>query len=186
VYQGEGHLAFGEITAEGFSETIDAGHVVEGIIGDLKGHPDKIAELLKGIFFSFGNPRENSSETTRACREGRRLAGGHIVVVFLGGRKVTVKEELEDFSLRHFFAGEGQGVVDLVVVKSHGEPEGIGIEEIADEDGGLIAPPLMGGGLSAPKIGAVHDIVVEKGGGMDHLYDGREQNGGVTLGMAET
>jgi len=52
------------------------------------------------------------------------------------------------------------------------QPEGLGIEEIADEDAGGIAPDGIGGLFTPAHVGIVDDIVMKEGGGMDEFDDG--------------
>ena len=47
-------------------------------------------------------------------------------------------------------------------------------QEVADQHRGGIAPDDVGGALAAPQPGAVDDVVVEQGGGVDELDRGRE------------
>ena len=52
----------------------------------------------------------------------------------------------------------------------------MGDEEIAEEDGGLVAVEMVDGGALAADFGAVEDIIMDEGGHMDHFDDGGEDD----------
>jgi hypothetical protein len=56
----------------------------------------------------------------------------------------------------------------------------VGVDEVADQDAGLIAENLVGGIAPAAHRRAVDDVVVEEGGGVDEF----DESGGFDMGMA--
>ncbi len=72
----------------------------------------------------------------------------------------------------------------MEVALLEGGGEGLHVEPVAGEDALGVAPGGVGGGAAAAGIGLVDDIVVDEGGGVEHLDDGTEADAGVA-GTAE-
>ena len=60
-----------------------------------------------------------------------------------------------------------------VAVVGH-QMEGFGVEEIPDENARRIAPDLVCGNLAPPCFRMVDHVVMQEGGGVDELDDGRQ------------
>ena len=51
--------------------------------------------------------------------------------------------------------------------------EGAGVEKVAHQDAGLVAPDAVGSIAVTAQLGAINDVVVEQRRGVDELDDGR-------------
>ncbi len=89
-------------------------------------------------------------------------------------RRVPVVVQLKDFTFRHFIAGFSEDFIDALVLEFHHFAHGSGIEVVANQNTDLVAPHFSGSPPTSPKIGIIHDIVVEQGGGMDELHNAAE------------
>ncbi len=72
----------------------------------------------------------------------------------------------------------------MEVALLEGGGEGLHVEPVAGEDALGVAPGGVGGGAAAAGVGLVDDVVVDEGGGVEHLDDGAETDAGVA-GAAE-
>ena len=78
--------------------------------------------------------------------------------------------------------GAGDAAGDFAIGKAGGELERVGEEAIAQEDGDGVAPLGVGRGLGAAFFRAIHDVVMDQGGGVDELQDdGEVEVAGVDL-----
>ena len=62
---------------------------------------------------------------------------------------------------------------------SRASGEGLHVEPVAGEDALGVAPGGVGGGAAAAGVGFVDDVVVDEGGGVEHLDDGAEADARV-------
>ena len=78
---------------------------------------------------------------------------------------------LHDLPLNQMLNDRRHDFDDLAVPEAGEGDGGAGEEEVAAEDGELVAEGLVGGGDATAGGGLVDDVVVEEGGGVDHLGD---------------
>jgi hypothetical protein len=95
-----------------------------------------------------------------------------------GDVDVAAFDELEDLALGHDIGRGGHELDDGQIVFVGHEFEGLGVEEIADQDARGIAPDIVGRDLPAPGFGFVDHIVMQERRRVDEFDHGRQ---GVTL-----
>ena len=102
-----------------------------------------------------------------------RLAVNHLEIALFRGVRIVRVHELQDLSLGDLVRGIGHHPHDPGQAQGHHHLEGAGIEVIAHEDAGFVAPDSIGGFPATAQVRAIDDVVVEEGGCMDEFDDGR-------------
>lgn len=171
---GKGEFAFGGVGAEGFAGVLGGADEVEAIVVNLVSHAQPGAVFAEGGDGVGGLAGEVTAELGGDAEERGGFHADDAEVFLDGEGEVELAAGLEDFTLAHFVRGAGDGAGDIVGVESGAKFEGVGEEAVAEEDGEFRAPFCGGGGGAAAEVGAVHDIVVDKGGEVDELDDGGE------------
>jgi hypothetical protein len=88
---------------------------------------------------------------------------------------------LQQLALDHLLGERDEQVEDAEVALFEGGGEGLHVEPVAGEDALGVAPGGVGGGAAAAGVGLVDDVVVDEGGGVEHLDDGAEADAGVLV-----
>ena len=88
---------------------------------------------------------------------------------------------LEQLALDHLLGERDEEVEDAEVALFEGGGEGLHVEPVAGEDALGVAPGGVGGGAAAAGVGLVDDVVVDEGGGVEHLDDGAEADAASAL-----
>ena len=127
--------------------------------------------------------RSTGQHRAQLCRRLEQLGGlavNHRHITFFAGVGVMAVEQLHDLALGDGIGGIGQNFHDPHVADVDHHLERTGIQKVAHQHAGLIAPDGVGCFPSAAQIGFVHHVVVQQGGGVDELDDG----GGVDVSVA--
>src|SRR5690606_5392277 len=77
--------------------------------------------------------------------------------------------QLQHLALGNDAGGGGEDAQGAHLAGLDHQFEGAGEQEVADQHAGRGAPDQVGGGLAAAQVGAVDDVVVQQGGGVDEL-----------------
>ncbi len=178
VDQGEGHLAFAEVAADGLAEGLLASGEIEHIVNQLEGHaeiPGVVAEAFLRRGVAVGG---EDTEAGADGEEARGLAVNQLHAVGLGDIDAADALKLQELAFHHDLGETDQQVEDQEVALAEGDLEGLHVEPVAGEDAGVVAPLGIGGRTAAAGLGGVDDVIVDQGGGVDLLDDGAEVNGG--------
>ncbi len=84
--------------------------------------------------------------------------------------------DLQKLALNHLLGERDEEVEDVEVTFFESGGERLHVEPVAGEDAFGVAPGGVRGGAAAAGIGLVDDVVVDQGGGVEHLDDGAEAN----------
>ena len=110
-------------------------------------------------------------------KEAGGLAVDEVEVLFLVD-EVAELLHLQQLAFDHLLGERDEQVEDAEVALFEGGGEGLHVEPVAGEDALGVAPGGVGGGAAAAGVGFVDDVVVDEGGGVEHLDDGAEADAG--------
>src|ERR1019366_9529381 len=116
---------------------------------------------------------DGSAELHGDGKKARGLAENE-VEVFLFVDEMAELLHLQQLALDHLLGEGDEQVEDAEVAFFEGGGEGLHVEPVAGQDALGIAPCGVGGGTAAAEFGLVDDVVVDQGGGVEHLDDGAE------------
>ena len=85
-------------------------------------------------------------------------------------------DELQDFAFCDGRGGLGEDCEDFQGAVGDHQLEGAGEEEVANEDGGLVAEDGVGAGETAAEEAFIDDVVMQEGGGVDEFDAGGERD----------
>ena len=123
------------------------------------------------------------SELHGDFEEAGGLAEDEVEVLFFVD-KMTELLHLEELAFNHLL-GEGDEELEYAEVAFfESGAEGLHVEPVSGEDALGVAPGSVGGGAAAAGVGFVDDVVVDEGGGVEHLDDSAQANAALA-GAAE-
>ena len=137
---------------------------------------------LFGVVEGLGGG-DGHAELHGDLEEAGGLAEDEVEVLFFVD-EVSEFLDLEEFAFDHLLGERDEEVQDAEIAFFEGEAEGLHVEPVSGEDALGVAPGGVGGGAAAAGVGLVDDVVVDEGGGVEHLDDGAEADAGLT-GAAE-
>ena len=123
------------------------------------------------------------SELHGDFEEAGGLAEDEVEVLFFVDEMAELLH-LEEFAFDHLLGERDEQVEDAEVAFFESGAEGLHVEPVAGEDALGVAPGGVGGGAAAAGVGFVDDVVVDEGGGVEHLDDCAEADAGLA-GAAE-
>ena len=171
-----------EVGAEGLAGILLAAGEIQAIVVNLVGRAEAEAE---GLHRGDDLRRGFVDEGAQLAGGGEEGGGFHLddaEVIRDAELEVKAALGLDDLAGANIRGGAGDAPGDFAVGEVGGKLEGMGEEAIAQEDRDGVAPLGIDGGLGAALLGAVHDIVMDEGGGMDELEDdGEIQVAGVDI-----
>lgn len=168
---GQGDLAFGEVGAQGFSGGGLGAEQVEAIVVDLVSGAEGHAVAAQGLEDGGGGLAEEGAHFAGQSEELCGFHFDHTEVFCACESHVTAILVLENFATAHSFGGARYGAADLRVRELGSEFERVRKETIADEDGQTCAPIRGEGGAAAADPCAIHDIIMNQCGEVDHFDD---------------
>jgi hypothetical protein len=168
----ERHLAFTQIRVRLLAERGCARLVVQGIVTQLEGQPQLAAKVRHAAALGPCNGAQNCSRFARGADQRRALAIDHLVVVGLGDGRIEGVAHLEQLAFGHAPDRVGEDLEDGQVAVLHDHAGGAGVEEVAHQDGALVAPQDVCRWLTAPQLTAVDHVVVKQRRRVQEL-DGR-------------
>src|SRR6266851_3078190 len=194
------NLAFSQIAGHRLSQDLFRGGEVKHVIHNLECHA-KIASIAPDLVFLLGSC---AAEYGHQPHADRKQAGG----LAIDQVKVLVERDelaeflhLQEFAFNHLLREFDQRVENTKVALQDRNLEGLHVEPVAGQHAFRVSPLGVGGGTSAPCLGFVNDVVVDKGGGVDNFNDcaefdrssafiieklGREQEKGWADALAST
>ncbi len=92
--------------------------------------------------------------------------------------------DLQQLALDHLLGERDEQVEHAEVALLERGGEGLHVEPVAGEHAFGVAPGGVGGGAAAAGVGLVDDVVVDEGGGVQHLDHGAEPDAAAS-GAAE-
>ena len=176
VDHGERQLALVDVAAKGFADFGLLAGEVEEVVDDLEGEAEGVAEVAEAADGGFIGGGVLGAEVAAGFDEGRGLAGDDVHVLALGEGEVAAAGDLHHLAFAHGDGGLADDAGGVLRLEAAAEVEGVAVEEIAHEDGVLVAPEAVDGGGAAADVGLVEDVVVDERGEVDELDD-RSQHG---------
>src|ERR1700690_4370684 len=171
MYERHCDLALIKVLAELLSQIFLACHVVQYVVGKLKSNASLQSEFRQGFLPCLGLSRNNGAYP--ACRRDKyaSLCRDDLEVFVHGNFGIAGFMKLQELSFCHPGSSLGKRFHDLLVPLINRKPQGVGIEEISDEDHHLIPPDRMSRGLAPSGFSTVDNIVVEQRCGVDRFDD---------------
>jgi polyisoprenoid-binding protein YceI len=161
--QGKGYLSLLQVMTNALAKLFLAGNVIERIIHELERDAESHAEIAERLFASLRRLAEDGPCLAGCGEKDGGFAFNHFDIAFFGKVQVAGGYKLEHFPFRNDGSGSGEDPEHIQVAGGDHQGKGLGKEEIADENGRLVAPEGIGGGETAAEIGIVDNIIVEQG-----------------------
>jgi hypothetical protein len=169
-------LALAKIGAGGFADPPRFGAIVEDVVDELESPSEMKSVTLERLFEVLAPCGERTQAGTRGEEDGGLTLNGFEVRPLVDPGVAAV-EQLKDLT-------HGNGVRRLRENLHDPRPavgvhhlEGTRVEEVPDQDRGLVAPETMRRRAPASLVRLVDDVVVKERGGMDELDDRGEKLG---------
>src|SRR5687767_654795 len=118
-----------------------------------------------------GSPSQNRRDLCAGLEQLGGLPVNDLEIAFFGGVRVVRVQQLQDFAFGDFVGRGGHHVHDSHAFQRDHHFEGARVDVIADQHAGFVAPDFVGGVAAAAQLGAIDDVVVEQGGGVDEFDD---------------
>jgi len=162
----------------------ELGHVaiaVEEVVLQLEGKAEMDAELVEVVDVGFGGAGIEGADFEGAGKEDGGLEADHHHVVVDGDLGSVLEVHVVLLAFAHFdgcLVEAGEDLVEAGAGLGKEVGPGEGEHGVAGEDGGVLVPFAVDGGLAAADGGTVHEVVVEEGevvedfdadGGLAHL-----------------
>ncbi len=167
----ERELALAQVGEHRLAEALLRSHDVEDVVDDLEAHADVAPVLVERPAMALERRGEVGRQGARRREELGCLPAGDLEVLLAGHADHPLQGKAEDLALGHLGGGEREALHRCDVRDLESEVDRPQVEPVAEEDGELVAPAVVGGGAAAPHRGAVDDVVVDQRGGVDHLHD---------------
>ena len=168
VEDGEGEFAFLEVVALGLAY-VEALVEVEDVIAHLEAESHEVCEALQALYGGGIGTAEEGAGIGAGLEEDGGLLGDDLVVGLLAEDGAVGVVELLDLAVGEHLAEAGHAIDDLEAVGQSDLGEGLGGDEIAHEDSGLVVEERVHGALPAPHGALIDDVVVDEAGGVEHL-----------------
>src|SRR5262249_33801436 len=88
---------------------------------------------------------------------------------------------LQQFALDHLLRQVNEDVKDAEVAFLDGDLESLHVEPVAGKHAFGVAPPGVGRGTAAARLGFVNNVVVNQRGGVDDLHHGAQAPGAALI-----
>ena len=168
VEDGEGELAFLKVVALGLAY-VEALVEVEDVIAHLEAESHEVCEVLEALYgVGIGTAEEGAGVGTGLEEDGGLLGDDLVVGLFAEDGAVGVVE-LQELAVGEGLPQKSHAADNLEAVGQGDLGEGLGGDEVAHEDGGLVVEERVHGALSAPHGALIDDVVVDEAGGVEHL-----------------
>ena len=178
VDDGQGGLALAKVTGDGLAEDVFGGGEVEDVVDDLEGEAE-VAAVFAELRFDLGaGVGDGGAELHGDREEVGRLAEDQ-VEVFLFVDEVAQLLHLQEFAFDHLLGERDEQVEDAEVALFEGGGKGLHIQPVACKDAFGVAPGGVGGWAAAAEFRLVDDVVVDQGGGVEHLDHSTKADAGV-------
>ena len=139
VDQRQRHFPLGDVDAEGLADDGGVADEVEDVVLDLEGDAEGSAEALEVRSDFGGGAGEFGAEEAAGGAEGGGLPGDDVEVGFFVEVEVVAVLDLEEFAFAEGVGGVADEAAGALGVEGGAEVVGVGDEEVAEEDGGLVA-----------------------------------------------
>src|SRR5690606_17540706 len=170
----QGGLPLGEVIANILTERGGIAGVVEGIVHQLECHTDVAAVSLQGGPDFRGSTGQHGGNFAGGGKENGGLFIDNVQVVRFADIGFSSVDQLLHLTFGDDIGGIRQDGHDIHAADGNHHLKGAGIEKIADEDAGSVAPVGIGCGTAAAQFGHVHDVIVEESRGVDKFNDRRQ------------
>ena len=129
------------------------------------------AEAAQGLVQSGIVAGKDGASVRSRFEQQRGFAKDHFQIAGLIQRKVADVRQLHNLALGDHVSRIGENLQDRHPFQRHHQLKRARVEKVAHQDAGWVAPARIGGNPSAPQVGAVDDVVVQQGGGVEELDD---------------
>ena len=146
------------------------------VVGDLEGDAEVAAEGGEASHRLFVAAGVVGAQLAAAGAELGRLGFDDGEVVVFGEVHVAAGDGLSQLAVADDVGGPADRAAGVGALERAGEVEGVGEEEVAQQDAGLVVPAGVDGVFMAADGGFVEHVVVHERGGVDHLDDGGERD----------
>ena len=170
----QGHLAVAEIVADALAHSRRVGRIIDDVVDQLEGDAEVAAVALERdlrFLAGFGDDRRDAAG---GGEQRGGLGADDLEILLLAGIDPPLRGQLLDLAFGDHRRRVTEDLEDLQAAVLDHQLERAAEQEIADQDAGRIAPDEVGGALAAAGAGAVDDVVVEQGRGVDELDRGGE------------
>ena len=161
------------------------GGVVQRVVNQLEGGADVDAEVGERLFLALGAAGDDGADAAGGGEEGGGLALDDVEVAVVLGREVVLGDELKHLAFGDGGGRFGEDAENFQAAVGRHELEGAAEQEVADEDGGLVAEHGVRCGEAASEAALVHHVVVQEGSGVDEFHAGGEVDGAGTAAVCE-
>ena len=120
---------------------------------------------------------DGDAELHGDLEEASGLAEDQVKVLFLVD-EVAKLLHLNQFAFDHLLGEGDQKIQDAEVTFFKRGAEALHVKPVAGEDALGVSPGGVGGGAAAAAVGLIDDVVMDEGGGVEHLDDGAEADVG--------
>src|SRR6202012_90837 len=162
----------------GLAEDVFGGGEVEDVVDDLEGEAEVAAVFAELRFHLVAGVGDGRAELHGDLEEAGGLTEDEVEVLLFVD-EVAELLHLEQLAFDHLLGERDEEVEDVKVALFEGRGEGLHVEPVAGEDALGVAPGGVGGGAAAAGVGLVDDVVVDEGGGVEHLDYGAQADAGV-------
>jgi len=122
--------------------------------------------VWKGRLLLLGRFGDNSADSAGALEKKCGFSSDDFKIFFFGNMHIPFSHELVNFALGHVFADLGKNFCDFEIAGVSGKKARSCQKKISDQHWYGDSPNRIGHLFSPAQGGAVHDIVVEEGGGV--------------------
>ena len=131
--------------------------------------PRYLPYFSSAIFGSLARFRHHRRDPAGRRKQGSRLGRDDREILILVRLDAALGGQLLDLALGNDRRGVAKDLEHAQAAVLDHQFEGAAEQEVADQNGRRIAPDKVGGPLAAAKAGAVDDIVVKQGRGVNEL-----------------
>ena len=178
--QGQGDHPLHQVLSEGFPEVPFIGRVIEPVVGQLKGNAHVQAEAIQFFRLQGRDAAHQAPHLARGCQQGSGLVFDNPQILRFGQQRLPVGAQLKNFSFRQTLAGQGHGVIHVVVLERGDVMHGPRVEVVSGQDAGPVPPHASSRGPPPAKRRFIQHVVMEQGRRMDEFDEAAEHQ--VVLG----
>jgi hypothetical protein len=165
-------FAFGEVVAEILAARRRIGPVIQHVVYQLVSRAQVFAVTgQRGLLRVIG-AGEHGGDLGTGFEQSAGLAIDHFEVTLLGGLGIVRIHELQHLALGDHVGGVGHDLHDPLRAHGGHHLEGARVDEVADQDAGLVAEDIVGRGAPAALLRPVDHVVVQQRGGVYEFDEG--------------
>ena len=175
VEERQGHFALAQVIAGGLADSGGGGEVVEDVVLYLEAEAQQLGEAEHGGGVGWHFARRVCAQQHAVGEQGGRLLADHLHVLLLEETVRAGIADLVDLAGAEFDTELAQAADHGYGTGAQAHLEGLGDEEVAYQDGDVVAPGGVDGVAASALAGVVDHVVVDQGGVVEHLQGGGGQ-----------